>query len=365
VHTENAEPISELSVTNSMRLGEIFQLSIANTGRTIFSPGRLIGHLLTILLIVFSTGCACHQSVCPDDCLPTMMPQLTSCQTTSPPCLKLLTWNIWMMPPWTGQSHCNERRARAIATELLRQDFDIVCLEKVFDGGARRVLEKALDARYPCRYGPANSSLSIKPVNSGVWVLSRFPLRCYREIEFRDCAGIECFSRKGAIRLGGDFLGHPFYIVATHLQGEEGPNSTPEHQLVRNKQMEQINRELIGSVNDPHAPVFICGDFATPRYDDEDPPQETSGYRFMIQTFCGTNGPSDRITLDDNSWRNDLADDNSGRTAELDYILIRTNGVALQAEWTRLIMRHMGWDGHTCRQDLSYRYAVEASISFP
>ena len=68
---------------------------------------------------------------------------------------------------------------------------------------------------------------------------------------------------------------------------------------------------------------------------------------------------------DDNRWRNELAADNTGRTAELDYILVRDNGVDLQVDWDRLIIRNSRWDGPRCREDLSYRYAVSARIVFP
>jgi hypothetical protein len=104
---------------------------------------------------------------------------------------------------------------------LLKLDLDIPCPEKVFDGGAHKVLSKALNARYPYQYGPANSKLSIK-VNSGVWVVSRFPLTELKEIQFRDCTASSVNSRKGAMLLTGSFQGHVFQILATHSQGEEG-----------------------------------------------------------------------------------------------------------------------------------------------
>ena len=126
-----------------------------------------------------------------------------------------------MMPAFTFQSPLNTRRAAAIAASLGELDYDIVCFEKAFDGAAREVLSKALGERYPHRYGPANSGFSLK-VNSGVWVFSRFPLTVIRQIQFRDCAGIECLSRKGAMLLEGTFKGHAFQIVAAHLQGEAG-----------------------------------------------------------------------------------------------------------------------------------------------
>src|SRR5580765_8244645 len=56
----------------------------------------------------------------------------------------ILTWNVWMMPQWTGASPRNEPRAAAIAAALLEEDFDILCLQKVFDADARYILERSL-----------------------------------------------------------------------------------------------------------------------------------------------------------------------------------------------------------------------------
>jgi hypothetical protein len=83
----------------------------------------------------------------------------------------------------------------------------------------------------------------------------------------------------------------------------------------------------------------------------------------MLQTFNAQDGPGDRITFDDNCSHNDLAIDNQGRADELDYILAVLKGVNLDAIRRREILRHPAWDGR--HQDLSYRYAVGASIQFP
>src|ERR1051325_9171199 len=80
----------------------------------------------------------------------------------------ILTWNVFMMPPWIHESPRNGPRAAAIAAALLERDFDILCLQKVFDGDARQILEGGLAAKYPYRFGPANDSCSLK-INSGVW----------------------------------------------------------------------------------------------------------------------------------------------------------------------------------------------------
>ena len=276
--------------------------------------------------------------------------------------LKIMTWNVFMMPPWTFQSPSNPARARAIARELSKLDYDIVCFEKAFDPKARQIFRELLGSRYPHRYGPANGDSWFK-LSSGVYVFSRLPLTGYREIEFDESTGVESFSAKGAMLLGGNVEGHAFQLIATHLQGDDSPRYEPSHQKIRNRQMDQIKRELVDRYVRPDAVLLLAGDFCTPRQDPNDPFVESSGYRHLVGTFSAINGDAERITLDDNRVRNDMATDNAGRVAELDYVLLRPNGHLVQGEWERHVIRHP-WEGPNRRTDLSYRYAVGATFNF-
>jgi len=276
--------------------------------------------------------------------------------------IKVLTWNVFMMPSWVGESPNNEPRAAAIATTLLEHDFDILCLQKVFDSSARAVLEAVLAERYPYRYGPANDGCSLN-LNSGVWVLSRFPLTDYQEIQFKECDSWECFSRKGALLLSGTCGSTPFRLVATHLQGEESSSFTPKNQAIRDQQLLEIRDHLITPHLEPMVPFIICGDFGTPRlmascY------RETIEYSRMLATLGVQNGPQVRITLDESPQGNQLAKSDSGRRNELDYIFLRSNGFPVTAERSRQIFRRHGWDPKYHRSDLSYRYAVSATLTF-
>jgi endonuclease/exonuclease/phosphatase family metal-dependent hydrolase len=279
--------------------------------------------------------------------------------------VKVLTWNIWMMPPLTFQSPSNVRRASAIAEVLDNQDADIVCLEKAFDGSARRIIRRRLERHYPYAYGPANDGFSIR-TSSGVWVLSNMPLRNYEAIQFNKASNfIEWFSRKGAIALDGEKDGHRFRIIATHLAGEEGAYYTEKAQHARNAQLRQIAADLL---NAPvkNVPVIIAGDFATPRYIGGDPGRgDTSTYDSTLALLGAENGPDYRVTLEDNQEINTLADSNSGRRDELDYILLRPNGSGISGQWELKIFQRRGWDKTLDRPDLSYRYAVEVIFSFP
>ena len=266
------------------------------------------------------------------------------------------------MPPISLHGKCNLSRAKAIGHELLKKDYDMLCLEKVFDNRARKVLTEELGARYPYRCGPANSGCSIK-ANSGVWVLSKFPIHEMQEIEFDDCGCIECLSRKGAMLLEANFHGHPFELLATHLQGEEGPVLTEKNNQVRKRQMEQIAKELLGKDINLNEPIFICGDFGTPRRDEINPQLNSPNYVEMLKILGAENDEQDRTTLNDNLWRNDLAQDNTYRTSEEDYILVKSNGIPLNISRDVVVLRNSTWDGSK-HNDLSYRYGVSAEIRF-
>jgi endonuclease/exonuclease/phosphatase family metal-dependent hydrolase len=267
-----------------------------------------------------------------------------------------------MMPPWVRESPRNGPRAAAIGEVLRGERYDILCLEKAFDSGARAVIGDALGERYPYRYGPANDVPGVE-INSGVWVLSRLPLTDYQEIEFADCRGIECFSRKGAVLLSGRCGTAPFRLVVTHLQGEEGPVFTEKNQRVRQAQMRQLRDQLLTPNLEPNVPFILCGDLGTPRFTEvgsESPP-----YREMLATFGAQNGSEARITLDEARDGNTLATAGSNRKNELDYILVRPNGCALTVQRERRIFKRAGWDDSPAqRPDLSYRYAVVGTVTF-
>ncbi len=267
-----------------------------------------------------------------------------------------------MMPEWLCESPRNVPRAAAVAAELLARDFDILCLEKVFDDAARQVLTGALSERYPFQYGPANDGPSLE-ASSGVWVLSREELVNYAEIEYRSCASWECLSRKGAIFLTGACGGQPYHLIATHLQGEEGKYFTASHQKVRDEQVEQLAAELVAPNLTQGVPFFFCGDFATPRFNGGTT-LESEGYLHLLRTLGAVNGSDVRITCDDSLEDNALAQGDTKVKSELDYVLVRGNGCPLRVERTRHVFRRPGWDAPTNRVDLSYRYAVSARIAF-
>ena len=337
-----------------------------------FPPSRMrpsaisvVRSLLSLAIAILGLGCwSCPTKPLSGPPPPPHVIQSPSTHANRSGTLKILTWNIWMMPDYIFQSPRNGQRAGIIASDLLMLDYDIICFEKAFSTTGRHALARALAKRYPYQYGPANSGWSLK-MNSGVWIVSRFPLTDYHEIQFRASAGVESFARKGALMLTGTFQGHRFHLVAAHLQGETGSEYTEAHQRIREQQLMQIRDELLVRYTQPGLPIFLCGDFNTPRRDPKEPARDSAAYGAMLRILGNPqNGEGDRLTLEDACDRNDLAEENSGRSAELDYILIKPGSSQIDAQHSRLVFLHPGWDGRTLRQNLSYRHAVAVEATF-
>src|SRR5262245_5760540 len=105
--------------------------------------------ILRVLVPTLAAFCLTACFHCPARLVATPAPPLPAPLPPDPGRLKVLTWNIWMMPALTFQSPKNHKRAAIVAEEILKQDFDILCFEKAFDAGAREVLWRLLRSRYP------------------------------------------------------------------------------------------------------------------------------------------------------------------------------------------------------------------------
>jgi hypothetical protein len=261
-----------------------------------------------------------------------------------------------MMPALANESPNNVERGRAIAAVLERERFDVLCLEKAFDERARQAIVGVLGREYGDRHGPLNEKGRWPNINGGVWVLSREPMTLRREIEFDECADEECFSRKGAMLLSGSVDGHDFDLIATHLQGDDIPAYNPPHQLVRDAQVRQIATDLVPLAR-RDVPLVYCGDLSTPR--------GAPAYENLLSVLGAENGPSMRPTLEDDCALNDLATDDTGRTDEMDYILVRqpVGRPRVSVTWMMPVLAATGWD-FAGRRDLSYRHPVVAVFRF-
>lgn len=217
--------------------------------------------------------------------------------------LKILSWNIYMLPNSTNLSTKIKRskkkeRASQISDTLNNSDYDIIVFQEAFHIASRKILEKKLQEQFPYQYGPVNAAF-IK-TNSGIFIVSKVKLKELGSIQYKGCTGIDCFSKKGVGIFEGHFKGKTFQIAGTHLDSGS--------QSVREKQYTQAYEKILKPFEKEGVPQIFCGDFNTRK-------SQPERYVLMLKSYDAedivTNSERKNTTVKDN--------------AIIDFILLRKN----------------------------------------
>jgi endonuclease/exonuclease/phosphatase family metal-dependent hydrolase len=277
--------------------------------------------------------------------VPLCDPAPLSGDTASGRPLRILSWNIYMLPRFvhiTGK----RTRARVIAEQLKTSEYQVLVFQEAFLSDARRIIRSLLKDIFPHEYGPANHAGGFK-TNSGIWILSKIPLRQLEELKFCKCYGVaDCFARKGALLLEGEYEGQMFQVLGTHLQAA-GPQSTRQAQY-------QEMRALLDRHQRPGVPQIVCGDMNTAK-------SEATHYCDMLQCLAVEDGPLDvQIEGASNFYPNDLRTWGNDRFDVIDYVFYRHNSKPAKKITRVLRSIRKPWDKN--HQDLSDHFAVDFAI---
>ena len=261
--------------------------------------------------------------------------------------LKVLSWNIYMLPPLariTGK----RQRAEKIGEILRDSEYDVLVFQEAFHPAARRLIRQELNDVFPHQIGPANRKFSIK-TNSGIWILSRYPMKELGVIDYEECVGFDdCFARKGALLVELEYQGQPVQILGTHLQAG-GPH------IVRHSQYREM-RELLDRYARAGVPQLVCGDMNTNQVDAEN-------YSIMMETLDANDGPlTGELQFTADGVRNDLCGGGSRNRKVIDYIFVRNKGVRVDSvrRWIPIIRKR--WSAQ--HADLSDHNPVAIEIGW-
>lgn len=175
--------------------------------------------------------------------------------------LKLLSWNIYMLPPMIGFKG-KKKRAKAIAKKLSESEYDVIVFSEAFNRHARKRIKEGIRESFPYFQGPAfRKKFSLK-TSSGIWIASKHPMKEMGKIVFKRKSGFDNrMARKGALMVQIDKNGQKFDIIGTHM------NNLGRLEL-RLHQLKQIKEELIDEYNQTDVPVIVAGDYNVYRYEE-------------------------------------------------------------------------------------------------
>ena len=259
--------------------------------------------------------------------------------------MKILSWNIYMLPKIVPEKGKMDR-AHAIVEEIKKSDFDVIVFQEAFHKGARKIIREGLKDLYPHMFGPANDGGFNIRISSGVWVISKIDLKMLNTVQFKNCAGNDCFARKGAMLLEGEYNGKPFQILGTHLQAD-GFNK------IREKQMDQIYLELLAENKKEGVPQIICGDMNTES-------EMKEHYCSMLDCLDAQDGDISSIEKCSYDGENNPLAQSFGikKKVNYDYILVRNNGTKMKSMQRFVSVMRKG------KKFLSDHYGVVCELKF-
>jgi endonuclease/exonuclease/phosphatase family metal-dependent hydrolase len=312
---------------------------------------KLVLFLLTFFICFFSIGSRAQALVVDADTA------ITSYQ----PQLKVLSWNIYLLPRLIRKVGQMER-SKIIAERLNEADYDVIVFQEAFDKKARTALWDILKAVYPYAIGPVNENVkkAMTVTNGGVWIVSKHPLTQIGEIMFDDCKGFDCGSRKGALMVEVQKDGITYQVVGTHMQADD----SPKKEDIRNKQLMQIKTELVDVYHADGKPQLLCGDFNIHKRDLKHYNQMLVTLAANADNVCSPDliednpGVSEDVyTYDCNS--NDLVEYEESTT--LDYILVKNNSISFSSIRRKVTTFIGSWTSKKLknRNNLSDHHAVE------
>ncbi len=222
--------------------------------------------------------------------------------------ITIMSWNIFMVPPVIFKS-CQEERAYLIADYIKTQQADIVVLEETFMKSTRKILQDSLQSVYP--YLSKITKRGVIKSNSGIWILSKYPLQNQHFSKYKKRSGSDVFSKKGAVFTEVVIENKRVQIIATHTQ------SLKKFESTRNKQFIQLKSTLADVYLNDTVPQFIIGDLNCDYYD-------TMAYQTMLENLDVLPTQFSGETYSWDGQKNELAYTYFDHTQEtLDYILLR------------------------------------------
>jgi len=271
--------------------------------------------------------------------------------------LKLLTWNVQLLPRYLIHWRFNSmqsQRIEWIAAHLNKQDFDVIALQEVFGKTLQKKLKKALADKYPYQVGLHNKKGSLR-VGDGVLIVSKVPLKEIDYVYFSDGYDRDKLANKGCIMAQAEKEGVVFQLTNTHMQSINDSTA----RKVRESQVSEIKTALLDDQYQNGVPQFIMGDLNVRK-------SETEHYNNVLRILDARDTAVNNqrsYTFDQlNFWvkRQAAKQGKLHDNVQLDYILLRENNCNIEITDLRIQRITQQYKGRTI--DLADHYGLMATF---
>lgn len=136
------------------------------------------------------------------------------------PNIKIMSLNVAQLP-WPLGIKDRSKRMNEV-TKLLKnmaEKPDIVCFQEAFTSTVRSIVKKNLKDVYPYIYPDTRIGRKLFGVNSGLMILSKYPIEKKLLYTYKNHLGDGNFTRKGVMGIKVNLNdGLPLYVFTTHMQ---------------------------------------------------------------------------------------------------------------------------------------------------
>jgi len=271
---------------------------------------------------------------------------LSYSQQTENDTITIFSWNIKLLPKaLISVKHFPLKRIPYIVEKMIASNYDVIIFQEAFDKTATARLVEGLRYYYPYKIGPANQRGA--KLNSGVMIVSKYPIKELGSLEYKDCSQINCMSRKGALLGEITVKGHTIQVSGTHLDANNAD--------VRVLQYHEL-AAFAKKYSQAGIPQFHAGDYNTNITD-------SIYYPKMLEILGWQTGPLTgdlQLTFDNDNI--DMSFDRGGKGV-LDYIFYVPNGVEPLFVSREVLKYQHPWKKNF--KDLSDHYGVLMKIVLP
>ena len=185
----------------------------------------------------------------------------SSASLTSAKNVKVLTWNVQMLPSkWSFLSKDLQKkqqlRTQWILSYLKNSDFDIIFFQEAFDAHFLKVIADSLQTAYPYQIAP-HSAGGIK-LSNGLLTLSKLPVKDLAHITYKAKSYPDLFAAKGAQLISAEVQTQKIFFINTHLQADD---AKAMHANIRKEQLLQIKKQLIAPFIKASDALICTGDY--------------------------------------------------------------------------------------------------------
>ena len=182
--------------------------------------------------------------------------------------MSLASYNIQAFPFYIGVAldlNKTQTRMDYLSKSDYFKHFDVIAFQEAWDRGIRNKLIRNMEKNYPYYYDPIPQDTHLKPLNSGLLILSKWSILNTQFLNYSDTQTLtdaDYMTNKGVLYIKINKNGQIYHIFATHTQAQD------TQKAIKLRQEEFILiKKFIEKQNIPKSePVLLMGDLNTDYY---------------------------------------------------------------------------------------------------